>query len=387
MEKIPKSLDIVSFFDYNSYDETLNQDVKMNKSQNARLVDVAKAAGVSISLASHILNKSSGKNMRVGVETAAKIRMIAEKLGYVPNSAAKALATSRTRCIGYIMSSAFENPWNNEYYGRYLSGAESACRIHGYGLMIGMCSMMTAKNFVMPEHVAQRRVDGLIVIGGIAPELWDVYNSYKIPTVLLDYTPESEKPPYPYVELSERWEFKGLEYARSLGHLQIGICLSAYSSNYDFIFRKLSAAFKKFQKTHNCQIHIFRPPPPFSNWEYDLGSHLYKQWNAVPSAKRPTVLLGGHSLLKYVKDEFQPKGIKIPDDLSIIVSPDFLSHRLFSPSVTSFDIDMEAEGSAAVHALVDHLDNGIPLKTILLERDKHIKLIERESVKRCFGKG
>jgi LacI family transcriptional regulator len=269
----------------------------MKKPNNTRLIDVATAAGVSITLASHVLNKSTGKNIRVGEDTAEKIRNIAGKLGYAPNYAAKALATNRIRCIGYVMSSSFENPWNNQYYSRYLSGVESECRKRGYGLMIGLCSMDTAEGFVMPEHVSQKRVDGLIVIGGIAPELWDVYKSYNIPTVLLDYTPDSDNPPYPYVELSERWEFRGLEYAFSMGHHRLGICLSAYFSNCDFIFSKVSAKIKKFQKAHNCHVHAFRPPSPYSNWEYGLGGYLHKQWKAIPSEKRPSIILGGNSLI------------------------------------------------------------------------------------------
>ncbi|MEE1617754.1 LacI family DNA-binding transcriptional regulator [Brachybacterium sp. J153] len=65
-----------------------------------RLSDVAQDAGVSLATASRVLNGSA----RVpGKAVADKVRASAEKLGYVPNAQAQALARSRSGLIGLVV--------------------------------------------------------------------------------------------------------------------------------------------------------------------------------------------------------------------------------------------------------------------------------------------
>ncbi|OFT44357.1 transcriptional regulator [Brachybacterium sp. HMSC06H03] len=65
-----------------------------------RLSDVAKDAGVSLATASRVLNGSA----RVpGKEVAERVRASADRLGYVPNAQAQALARSRSGLIGLVV--------------------------------------------------------------------------------------------------------------------------------------------------------------------------------------------------------------------------------------------------------------------------------------------
>lgn len=65
-----------------------------------RLSDVAKDAGVSLATASRVLN---GSARTPGKEVAEKVRASAEKLGYVTNAQAQALARSRSGLIGLVV--------------------------------------------------------------------------------------------------------------------------------------------------------------------------------------------------------------------------------------------------------------------------------------------
>jgi LacI family transcriptional regulator len=65
-----------------------------------RLSDVAQDAGVSLATASRVLNGSA----RVpGKEVAERVRASADRLGYVPNAQAQALARSRSGLIGLVV--------------------------------------------------------------------------------------------------------------------------------------------------------------------------------------------------------------------------------------------------------------------------------------------
>lgn len=62
--------------------------------------DVARAANVSGTTVSRVL---SGKDAQIGEDARQRVREAAERLGYVPNAAAKALLTGRTQLVGLWM--------------------------------------------------------------------------------------------------------------------------------------------------------------------------------------------------------------------------------------------------------------------------------------------
>lgn len=68
-----------------------------------RLVDVAKESGVSRVLAGKILLGGKNENIRFSAETAARVKLAANKLGYSPNQTARQLRGIRSKTIGVVM--------------------------------------------------------------------------------------------------------------------------------------------------------------------------------------------------------------------------------------------------------------------------------------------
>lgn len=75
------------------------------KRSPVRLVDVAKAAGVSRWAAGYVLNGGVGRS-RVSNETASRIRDVAHRLNYQPHFAARQLRGKRSRTLGVLVASA-----------------------------------------------------------------------------------------------------------------------------------------------------------------------------------------------------------------------------------------------------------------------------------------
>jgi len=70
----------------------------MKRAARVRLVDVARAAEVSLSAASVALNGRPG----VSEPTRTKVQAVARKLGYVADASAASMRSGRTRIIGYV---------------------------------------------------------------------------------------------------------------------------------------------------------------------------------------------------------------------------------------------------------------------------------------------
>lgn len=96
--------------------------------KNATLSDVAKAAGVSVSLVSLVLSGKAAS--RCSVETETKIKKTAKQLGYRANRLARSLKEQQTRTIGMLSIEVATSP----YAGEMLLAAQRTARSHDYDL-------------------------------------------------------------------------------------------------------------------------------------------------------------------------------------------------------------------------------------------------------------
>ena len=124
--------------------------------RRARIADVAREAGVSKTAVSFAFNNPE----RLNAETAARIRDVADALGYRPHPVARMLTQKQTMTIGLltpqILNVLFANPFFPTLYGGVAEVADQA----GYGLL-----------FVSPLHGSLMRalgratVDGFVAVG------------------------------------------------------------------------------------------------------------------------------------------------------------------------------------------------------------------------------
>src|SRR5690606_24208267 len=97
--------------------------------------EVARAAGVSVTTVSHVLNDKG----RLNAETRERVCRIAAELGYRPNSAARNLVGKRTGLLGLALSpgsSATLGLGDLEYFAQLMLGATTAALKHGYALVL-----------------------------------------------------------------------------------------------------------------------------------------------------------------------------------------------------------------------------------------------------------
>jgi LacI family gluconate utilization system Gnt-I transcriptional repressor len=129
---------------------------KRTKAGKVRLAEVAKLAGVSPITASRFFRNpqalSIGKRLRV--ESAAK------ELGYVPNLAARALASQRTEVIGVLIPSLTNNVFSDVLRGIYdaLDGAR-------YSIQLANTRYSVLQEEQLLRLFLAQRPSGLIVTG------------------------------------------------------------------------------------------------------------------------------------------------------------------------------------------------------------------------------
>ena len=109
-----------------------------------RLVDVARAAEVSLSAASVALNGRPG----VSEPTRAKVQAVARKLGYVADASVASMRSGRTKILGFVAEEAAP---------RHLAAMASAAAEVGHLLVVASPGNV--------GFLVRRGVDGLVVAG------------------------------------------------------------------------------------------------------------------------------------------------------------------------------------------------------------------------------
>lgn len=131
----------------------------------ATLKDIAKMAGVSSVTVSYVLNNRN----RVSEETKRKVLAAVKELNYVPNRAAKMLASKSTKHICLIVSGPDYEYLTNPYIYNLVSGIGTSLNQHGYELTLRMANANNEVSFIQGE-LNSHLYDGVIIWGTRMPD-------------------------------------------------------------------------------------------------------------------------------------------------------------------------------------------------------------------------
>lgn len=133
------------------------------KFEAVTIKDIAKALGISASTVSRALRGS----YEINPETKQMILDYAEKFNYQPNPIAKSLKDNRSNAIGVIVPEIA-----NTYFSQAISGIDATAYGRGYHVVIFQSFESYQRELINTQHLASRRVDGLLV--SISSETHDV---------------------------------------------------------------------------------------------------------------------------------------------------------------------------------------------------------------------
>ncbi|WP_234309748.1 LacI family DNA-binding transcriptional regulator, partial [Streptomyces rimosus] len=163
--------------------------------------DIAERAGVSPSAVSFALNDRDG----VSPDTRARIREVAEELGWQPNSAARALSGERSGCVGLVLARPAHTLGVESFFLQLVSGIQEALAAQRVALLFQVVEDLDAECAIYRRWWAERRVDGVLVVDPRAEDPRPaLLASLALPTVVIGdtSTPSAPGPTSPSAPLS-----------------------------------------------------------------------------------------------------------------------------------------------------------------------------------------
>jgi DNA-binding LacI/PurR family transcriptional regulator len=119
-----------------------------------RLKDIAARAGVSIMTVSKVLRDAPD----ISAATKARVRKLAEQMGYVPDGVAQGLRNRTTKLLGLVISSV-----TNPIFARMMLPIEERAHQMGYDVILAHSMNSPEREEVVIRRLLSRRVDGLFL--------------------------------------------------------------------------------------------------------------------------------------------------------------------------------------------------------------------------------
>ncbi|MDH6538168.1 LacI family DNA-binding transcriptional regulator [Streptomyces lavendulae] len=320
--------------------------------------DIARRAGVSESAVSFALNGRPG----VSEQTRARIRRVAEELGWQPNSAARALSGERSGAVGLVLARPAHTLGVESFFLQLVSGIQEVLSAERIALLFQVVEDIEAECAVHRRWWAERRVDGVLVVdprtSDPRPEL---LAGLGLPAVLIGgYGGEGDGGAGEGASVSRVWAddtramTEVLDHLHGLGHRRIvhiaGLPGLAHTA------RRVAALRAEAERLGLPAGQVRSVPTDYSDTE---GAAATRRVLAEPEP--PTALVYDNDVMAVAGSAVAAElGIPVPGRLSIVAWDDSALCRVTHPRLTALVRDTAGFGRLAAEELLAVLAGGPP---------------------------
>lgn len=305
----------------------------------ATIKDIAERAGVSLATVSRVLNYD--ENLNVTDSTRKKVFEIAQELEYVTTKNRKAKKNSLK--VGIIKGYSDREEIEDTYYLFIRHSLEQ------------FLEEEKIEHFTIGKEENYERVkelDGIIAIGNFTNADVQNFKSWNCNVVFVDYSPDEEDFDCVVIDMKKSVK-KVLNYLVSLGHNEIGFIGGRDMVESGQIEYKdcREVAFNGFMESRNLFKKQF---VRIGNFTAASGYNLMKE--ILESGTYPRAFfIANDSMAIGAYKAVQEKGLKIPDDISIVGVNDISTAQYIVPPLTTIKIYTEFMSKVTIELLMERI--------------------------------
>ncbi|MEZ4828624.1 MAG: LacI family DNA-binding transcriptional regulator [Bacteroidia bacterium] len=338
------------------------------KKKQVTLLELAKRLNLSPSTVSRALNDRH----RISESTRNRVKQLAEELEYQPNPSAKSLRESKTYSLGVLVPEIAHS-----FFATAISGIEKAALAAGYNIMICQSHESYEREKAISNALLSSRVDGLLVCPSRETQDFKHFATFirkDIPVVFFDRISMSFQGSKVVVN-----DFEGARTAvefliqtgcRRIAHIAGPAPLSNSTERLNGYLAALESYDLPDDETLIRHCDMSR----------DNISNIVEELLQLPV--RPDAIFTFNDNIAYdVMRIVKRKGLRIPEDISIVGFSDQPLSEMIEPALTTVAQPAYKIGEVAVQLMFEQLDNDdaeVPFRTETLET----RLIVRDSTRK-----
>jgi LacI family transcriptional regulator len=324
------------------------------------ILDVAAASGVSYGTVSRVINH----DVHVKAETRVRVLQAMKELGYTVNRQARSLAGGKSNVLGVLVPDL-----GTGYIGEIMRGIDAELSSCDYDLMLFTTHRTAAKEANYVLNLAGGMVDGLLLVLPRNPaDYIGTLVKRNFPFVLIDHQGNGQDCP---AVGATNWQgaYQATEYLLNAGHTAIGFITGTMDlgASIDRL-----EGYKASLRTH----HIPFDASLIYEGNFEQPDGYTGALHLLELPKPPTAIFASNDMMAMgVMDAVRSRGLRIPEDISIVGFDDIPQAALVRPALTTVHQPLEQMGRVATQYLLDTLKdpgqkiNRIELPTELVIRN------------------
>ncbi|MBL4641959.1 MAG: LacI family DNA-binding transcriptional regulator, partial [Flavobacteriaceae bacterium] len=312
--------------------------------QKITIKTIAKELGVSTSTVSKALSDSH----EISTETKERIRAFAKYSNYKPNSLALQLRNQKTKVIGVIIPKIVHH-----FFSTVISGIENTATERGYNVMICFSNNSYKREVENLEVLTNGSVDGLLV--SLSKETLENHESLHFQNLI-----ENETPLVMFDRVDDRIQcdkvivddkgagYKATKYLLESGCKKIGLITTPQHITVGALRRD---GYERALREKG--ISIDRKMIAEVDEEKVLHDEISRLFEQEIDAIFAVNEIYAAVAIRIAKE----KGLRIPQDVSVIGFTDGLISEYSSPSITTIVQHGYTMGKQAAELLLDRIEN------------------------------
>lgn len=305
-----------------------------NPAGSVTIIDVARAAGVSVSTVSRVIRN----HVDVNEDTRMRVREVIRATGYRPSAIARALASGRSQTIALLVSDIA-----NPFYPQLAKSIEQEARKHGYALVICNTEDSDSETEQYVERLLGDGIQGVIHASVGTDEqrtLEQLGDDAQI--VFTNRRPRSPACSY-VVSDSYAGTAELTRHLYELGHRRIGFVKGPdFASNTEERLRGFLETAEELK---------IKPLVADGDFSPKSGASAVARW--LKGRSRPSAVIGVNDLVALgVWDALLEAGLRVPEDVAVAGFDDIQLAGSRLIGLTSVAQHIEEMASRAVHMLV-----------------------------------
>jgi LacI family transcriptional regulator len=323
--------------------------------------EVARVAGVSAATVSRFLNGTA----KVSDEKRRAIESVIEKLNYKPNVLAQNLKSGSTRTIGVLTQSLVSG-----YFADAMAGIDDALQGKGYAPLIVSGHWHAEEEAERVELLIARRVDGLVILSGKLKDAQILKLSARVPIVAFGRQ-LSGKQAFGFSLDNYKAACEAVEYLILQGHRNIAFIAGPPDhADAQARLKGYRDTLAKHRIRANARLVVAG--------DFQETGGLLAVERLLESGERFTAIFAGNDLTAYgARLALYRRGIRVPEDISIIGFDDLHSSMCTTPPLTTVRQPLFDVGRSLGQAILQMVRNEKPEVEI-----PSLGLVVRESVRR-----
>lgn len=323
--------------------------------------DLAKAAGVSVTTVSQILN---GKGARFSTATQQRVLALKAELNYVPDFNARNLIMRSSHTIGVIIPNIA-----NPFFAAFIKGVQAATREAGFMPLVLAADQESEQEHYYLEQLIERSVDGLIIASAAVTRdtLEGLLKPRQIPYLLFDQN-ELADGDRVAVDAHQGGRLVA-QHLIALGHQKFALLFPTQPTAN---IRARAAGF--YAAVAAAGLTVDPAQSLVAGTLTKRGG--YAATDAVLATKATAVFAANDEMAIGLYRGLNERGIRVPQDLSVVGFDDIDLAEYVAPKLTTVAQPIEEIGLRVAELLVRRINQPTtaPTKTIL-----PVKLVVRDS--------